>query len=183
MMELMTGVASSFVRQADNINDESDGDDYTVYCITRARTSYLLLQVDRLDMKTVLSGVVPRAMVIGEIIRLSAMVFLLRLAGFTSGNVPYHTDRLLQLLSLDADLWTGAEELQLWALILTAVMMNGLVERQEPIACRIQHLRSHLGLSWDDVLDTLHKIAWVHHPFQAEMVVLRIMVEGQQGRS
>ncbi|KAH8178992.1 fungal specific transcription factor domain-containing protein [Sarocladium implicatum] len=172
VMELMTGVSSSFVRQADNVREERDDDDYAVYCITRARTSYLLLRVGRLDPDMALDRTIPEVMIIGEMIRLSAMVFLLRLAGFTPGTVHHHTDRLLQLLGCCEGYWTGCEELQLWVFVITAVMMDSSGDCQEGLSCRIRDLLCHLGLGWDEVSDVLHNLPWVQSLFEPRLARL-----------
>lgn len=161
ILELIDGVAQSFARQASHVADDSDHDDYSIYCVTRARAAYLLLQVYRPDPDMVLSEAAPRTTVIGETIRLAALLFLLRLAGFSSGTVSHHTDRLVDLLECHDWDWPELTELRLWALALAAVMLQDSAPREQSLVRRMNGLLRQLKVPWDELSAILQDLVWV----------------------
>lgn len=173
ILELMTGLAKSFAQQDKHACEEKDNDGYTVYCITRARTSYLLLQVKRTDQVMLLDESAPQAMVLRETIRLAAQLFLLRLVGFTPGTVPHHTNRLVELLGCHDRHWLGFEELHLWVLTVAAVMLENSHDRQRYLVRRINHLLFRLDLSWSELPAALYQFAWVKGLLQDRLSELR----------
>ncbi|KFA55585.1 hypothetical protein S40293_09223 [Stachybotrys chartarum IBT 40293] len=91
IMKLMTGLTTSYARQADSAEDDDDGDCYAIYCITRARTSYALLRLERVDQDAVQSASASKDIVLYETLRLTALLFLLRLAGVAPSLMSHHT--------------------------------------------------------------------------------------------
>ncbi|KFA80361.1 hypothetical protein S40288_10008 [Stachybotrys chartarum IBT 40288] len=91
IMKLMTGLTTLYARQADSAEDDDDGDCYAIYCITRARTSYALLRLERVDQDAVQSASASKDIVLYETLRLTALLFLLRLAGVAPSLMSHHT--------------------------------------------------------------------------------------------
>jgi hypothetical protein len=161
ILELLTGLITSFELQ-------KTGDDahYSVYCITRARTSYLLLHVPRMDLHTIQgSTAAPVGTVLCEMIRLAALVLLLQLSGFDFALASNAAARLNKLLIRYDRRWTGLSELQLWVLTIAAVSTDDPRHRAS-LASRITIIKDELELSWTGLGEALRSIAWTDGLFQ-----------------
>ena len=100
-------------------------------------------------------------LVLREAIRQASVLFLTVPVNYLAGNrgiSTNHRRRLSKLLRSTVLDWSGLEELELWVLVIGA-----LIERDEErawIIGRINRIMQMSGLDWQGVLNLLWQIAW-----------------------
>jgi hypothetical protein len=169
VLQSLTGLTKSFASK-----DNSD-EGYTVYCITRARVSYLVLHLPRPESHI---GEDAPVTVLREIIRLAMLVLLLRLVGFvpsSDGILEHHAEKLANLLEHHDWQWSDLTDLQLWALTLAA-LTTGKAAQRALLAYRIAMVLNELGTSWDGIVTALHEVAWVDGLFDVRMYMLKALI-------
>lgn len=116
-----------------------------------------------------------------EVLRVASLLFLsgpcTKLAGNKNGNtiLCYHQGRLPMLLRSHELDWTGLKDLELWVLVI-----NGLVETgqdQEWVLGQINHTILVRGLTWDDVLGAVARVAWTDGLWTRTVDQLRVELE------
>jgi hypothetical protein len=160
LLESFTGLVKSF-----SLQRSREDDPYTVYCITRARASYILLNLPRLDKQTWHQPTTEDA--VYEAIRLAMLTFLLNMVGFAipGGILSHHADRLIRLMASHKTSWIGFEELQLWVLTVGYVATNSALHRTA-LSERIAVLMAELELHTVTLSEALSRVAWCNGLFE-----------------
>ncbi|KAM0431310.1 hypothetical protein ACHAPT_005284 [Fusarium lateritium] len=100
-----------------------------------------------------------------EAIRLALLLFIsgpsVTLAGNKDGNriISYHHGRLPMLLRSHHLDWAGLEDLELWVLVIAALVEIG--DDQEWVLGQINHKMLVRDLNWDSILGVLAQISWI----------------------
>jgi hypothetical protein len=105
-----------------------------------------------------------------EAIRQASLLFLTAPVNYLAGNRGLNTNhrhRLPKLLRSNALDWSGLEELELWVLIIGALIE--MDEERVWIIGRINRIMQMSGLDWQGVLHVLWQIAWTDSVSSVEM--------------
>jgi hypothetical protein len=100
-------------------------------------------------------------LIMREAIRLASLLFLTLPVNYLAGNKDVnknHRGRLLKLLRSHVLDFSGLEELELWVLVIDALIE--IDEDRAWIICRITRIMQMSGLDWQGVLQVSWQIAW-----------------------
>lgn len=178
----MTGMAKSFELKEDA---EEDDPRYHIYCVTRARVSYLLLRVQRLDRRAIPESSPPTVATGGaalrESIRLGLLIFLLSLSGFTPGPgsaIASHGARLAKVIQLhDWSRDMGLSKLHLWVLAIAVVTVEASVARGNFLS-RMGTILTDSGCSWANISSELRQMVWVKGALDSRLHVQTAHLDG-----
>ncbi|KAH8811310.1 hypothetical protein F5884DRAFT_749701 [Xylogone sp. PMI_703] len=137
---------------------------------TLGRVLYYILQLPRYETLNFLDTVAMGRLEIHEVIRLASIMFLSAPVGCIGGNgdiILTYRGRLPRLLRSQTLDWTSLEELQLWVLIVDALVENE--EHRQWILLEIKIIMLRNGFTWERVLHIIREIAWLDNIFSEDL--------------
>lgn len=114
------------------------------------------------------------SLVMREVIRLASLLFITGPVRVAIGDHEFtlkhlgQLPRLMRMVEMD---WTGLEDLELWVLVVGALVERG--DDREWMVSRIFHRMESRDLNWDRVAQNLREIAWIDDVFSESLGILR----------
>ena len=139
----------------------SDWYDHTSLTQTLSHVAHDMLTLPRHEIPEDHNNPSTAGLAMREAIRQASLLFLTAPVNYLAGNRGFSTNhrrRLPNLLRSHALDWSGLEELELWVLVIGALIE--IDEERAWIIDRINRIMQMSGLDWQGVLHVLRQIAW-----------------------